>query len=133
MVAEVIIFRLPRRQYTDTIIRSQITLEWARVILDWTRMVFISLQKWKFSKIIPIHKKGSKQAIENYRPISNLCSSTKTFENLILNRIKAIESLQKINITGKQQNGFKPNHSTATAGLLLQSLIARALVLILNC
>ena len=30
------------------------------------------------------------------------------------------------NLTGKQQHGFKRKKSTATAGALLQSLIARA-------
>ena len=32
----------------------------------------------------------------------------------------------KLDLTGKQQHGFKRNKSTATAGALLQSLIARA-------
>ena len=38
--------------------------------------------QWKVSKIIPIHKKGSKTAIENYRPIANLCSASKIFETI---------------------------------------------------
>ena len=38
-----------------------------------------------------------------------------------------MEALQNIDITGKQQHGFKTKHSTAAAGLLLQSLVARAL------
>ena len=39
--------------------------------------------QWKVSKIIPIHKKGPKTAIENYRPIANLCSPSKIFEKLV--------------------------------------------------
>ena len=51
--------------------------------------------QWRTSKIIPIHKKGPKQNIENYRPISNLCSTSKNFEKLILKRIQNLEALKK--------------------------------------
>jgi hypothetical protein len=43
-------------------------------------------EQWKVSKVIPLHKKGKKEDIENYRPIANLCSITKVFEKLILLR-----------------------------------------------
>ena len=82
--------------------------------------------QWKVSKIIPIFKKGSKNAIENYRPIANLCSASKIFEKLILKQIHYLESTNKLDLTGKNQHGFKKNKSTATAGALLQSIIARA-------
>ena len=82
--------------------------------------------QWKVSKIIPIFKKGNKNEIENYRPIANLCSTSKIFEKLILKQIHYLESKNKLDLTGKQQHGFKGKKSTATAGTLLQSLIARA-------
>ena len=44
-----------------------------------------------------------------------------------MNRILDLEIEHKINLAGKQQHGFTKNKSTATAGLTLQSLIARAL------
>ena len=68
-------------------------------------------------------KKGSKHQIENYRPVAGLCSASKIFERLILNRIHDLETLNEINIASKQQHGFTKNKSTATAGLTLQSLI----------
>ena len=83
--------------------------------------------QWSVAKVIPIHKKGLKSDIENYRPIANLCSSSKIFERLILKRISVIESLNNIEITGKQQHGFKKKKSTSTLSLQLQSIIARAL------
>ena len=83
--------------------------------------------QWRFAKKFPVHKKGSKQLIENYRPVANLCGASKIFERLILNRIAQIEELNNVDITGNQQHGFKKGRGTATAGLLLQSLIARAL------
>ena len=82
--------------------------------------------QWKVSKIIPTFKKGNKVEIENYRPIANLCSTSKILERLILNQIHYLESKNKLDLTGRQQHGFKRSKSTATAGALLQSLIARA-------
>ena len=72
-------------------------------------------------------KKGSNIKIENYRPISNLCSTSKIFEKLILQRIHPIEKIKNIDLKGKPQHGFKAKHSTNTAGLKIQSILARAL------
>ena len=44
-------------------------------------------EQWKVSKIIPTFKKGDKTLIENYRPIANLCSTSKVFEKLISKQI----------------------------------------------
>ena len=78
------------------------------------------------AKVVPIFKKGSKSNIENYRPVSNLCSTSKIYEKLILKQINYLEAVNKLDFTGKQQHGFKKTKGTATAGLILQSIIARA-------
>lgn len=83
-------------------------------------------EQWKVSKIVPIYKKGDPKNINNYRPIANLCSSSKVFEKLILKQIHYLESTNKLDFTGKPQHGFKRNKSTMTAGLLLQSIISKA-------
>ena len=36
--------------------------------------------QWLISKIIPVHKKGDKSMIENYRPVANLCCVSRLFE-----------------------------------------------------
>ena len=51
-------------------------------------------EHWLISKIIPIHKKGQIKNVENYRPIANLCSCSKIFEKLILQRIRKLEIKQ---------------------------------------
>ena len=84
-------------------------------------------EQWSMSKITPIHKKGDKTNISNYRPISNLCSMSKVFEKLIMQRIHEIEDLNNVDLTGIKQHGFKRKRSTSTAGLEIQSEIARAL------
>ena len=36
--------------------------------------------QWLISKVIPVHKKGNKSEVCNYRPVANLCSTSKIFE-----------------------------------------------------
>ena len=64
-------------------------------------------EQWKVSKIILICKKGSKSENKNYRPIANLCSASKIFEKLILKQIHYLESKNKLDLTGKQQQVLK--------------------------
>ena len=42
---------------------------------------------WKKSNVVPIHKKESKNLIENYRPICILPVFSKVFERIILNSL----------------------------------------------
>jgi hypothetical protein len=37
-------------------------------------------EQWKIARILPLLKKGNKEKIGNYRPISNLCSMSKIYE-----------------------------------------------------
>ena len=83
--------------------------------------------QWKIAKIIPTHKKGTRDNIKNYRPISNLCAISKIYEKLILSHLWKLADEQRIDLTGDSQHGFKENRSTVTAALHLQSTIARAL------
>ena len=115
-------------------IPQRILVDGITVLINPLRILFSKIynqksvpQQWLISKIVPIHKKGPKTNIENYRPIANLCSTSKIFERLILKRIQSIELLNDVDITGKQQHGFKKNKSTATLALQIQSLVARAL------
>jgi hypothetical protein len=65
---------------------------------------------WKKSLISPIHKKGNKSEVENYRPVTLLCNFSKVFEtvlhNIILNHIRQFIS--------HLQHGFLPGRSVDT-------------------
>ena len=36
--------------------------------------------EWKLAHVVPVHKKGSKASVENYRPISLICLTIKIVE-----------------------------------------------------
>ena len=84
-------------------------------------------EKWRTARVIPLHKKGNRNQVENYRPIANLCSITKIFERLILNRLLEIEKNNDVDFSGQSQHGFKKGRSTTTAALELQNQIAEAM------
>jgi len=78
---------------------------------------------WKVAKVQPLHKKGSKTQVENYRPISNLQSVSKIYEKLLLKKIDELYA----DAEGIHQHGFRRNRSTTTALLEIQSSIAQSL------
>ena len=51
------------------------------------RMVKLPLE-WKKANIVPIHKKGNKQAVKNYRPVSFLPIFNKIFNRLFYNEMR---------------------------------------------
>ena len=57
---------------------------------------------WKLANVTPIFKKGDKQLIKNYRPISLLPICGKVFEKIIFNN----------HLITKNQSGFRPGDST---------------------
>ena len=64
--------------------------------------------EWKKANIVPIHKKGDKQLIQNYRPVSLLSIYGKIFEKLMFNSL--FEYLEN-NLLNPHQSGFRPGDS----------------------
>lgn len=65
-------------------------------------------KQWNESHIILLHKKGDKDDIGNYRPISLISNVYKVFAKVILERItRALDENQPI-----EQAGFRKNYST---------------------
>ena len=65
--------------------------------------------EWKKGNIVPIHEKGVKQNIKNYRPVSLLPICSKIFERLIFNEMFIYFSANKL--ISKNQSGFQPGDS----------------------
>ena len=64
---------------------------------------------WKLSNIIPVHKKGDKQIVDNHRPVSLLPIFGKFFEKLLFNSI--MDFLEGNNLLSSNQSGFRSNDS----------------------
>ena len=73
-------------------------------------VVFLPL---KIDKVIPIHKNGSTQDMNNYRPISLLSIFDKIMEKIMHQRL--YNFLEENNILYNKQFGFRKNNSTIEA------------------
>ena len=69
--------------------------------------------EWKIARIIPLHKKGPRDMLDNYRPISILPVISKIYEKILYEQL--IEYLVTENILSDHQFGFRRQHSTASA------------------
>uniref|UniRef100_A0A1Y1LAR2 Reverse transcriptase domain-containing protein n=1 Tax=Photinus pyralis TaxID=7054 RepID=A0A1Y1LAR2_PHOPY len=67
----------------------------------------------KIAKIIPLHKKGSKGDLNNYRPISLLSVISKIMEKAMKARL--LRYLQSHNLIANNQYGFQQNKNTSVA------------------
>lgn len=71
----------------------------------------------KIARVIPIYKSGSRNVMDNYRPISILSSFSKVYEKVIYNRLEAF--LLENSLIDKNQFGFLKNSSTVSASTCL--------------
>ena len=65
--------------------------------------------EWKRANIVPVFKKGAKENIENYRPISLTCISAKVMERIIYDEVFS----RTHHLIDSRQNGFLKNNSCA--------------------
>ena len=65
---------------------------------------------WKLANVVPVHKKGAKDHMENYHPISLLPVVSKVFERCMLNCIK--DNLY--HVISLKQHGFCTGRSRVT-------------------
>ena len=61
--------------------------------------------EWKKANVVPVHKKGDKQMLRNYRPVSLLPICGKIFERLMYNNL--YEFFIKNDLISSNQSGFK--------------------------
>ena len=70
-----------------------------------------SLQSdWKLANVVHVHKKGAKDHVENYRPISLLPIVSKVFERCVLNSIRD----HLYHVSSPKQHGFCTGRSCVT-------------------
>ena len=79
---------------------------------------------WKYSKIIPLHKKGSKLDRKNYRPVAILSPISKILEKIIFEQIYGFFNRNKI--FHPNLHGYRENCSTQTALITMYDRWARA-------
>lgn len=77
-------------------------------------------QQWKDANIAPVHKKGSRNAVENYRPISLTSVIGKILESVV--RDSLLEHLCENDILCDAQHGFLPGRSCVTQLLEVMEL-----------
>ena len=75
-------------------------------------------KKWKEGKVTPLHKNGTKDDTNNYRPISVLPLVSKLLEKHVHDSLMAY--LSSNSLSHSTQSGFRPNHSCETS--LLQMI-----------
>ena len=80
--------------------------------------------KWKSANVQPVHKKGSRQEKNNYRPISLLPVCSKIFEKIIFDNI--YKFLIENNLISPNQSGFRPGDSTINQLLSITTEIYEA-------
>ena len=80
---------------------------------------------WKNAKVNPIFKNGEKDNVNNYRPISILPTLSKIIEKWI--QIKLMNYLDKYTLLHKNQSGFRKNHSTESALILMTDTWLKAI------
>ena len=72
---------------------------------------------WKTARVIPLHKKGSTDDINNYRPISILAVVSKILEKHVSSTFYTL--LNENNLLNPKQSGFRTQHSCQTALTLM--------------
>ena len=70
-------------------------------------------ETWKHAKIQPIHKKGPKDKVENYRPISILSIVSKILERHVHDALS--KYVEENELLTQSQSGFRKLHSCHTA------------------
>ena len=83
--------------------------------------------KLKTSKIIPLHKAGSPELCDNYRPIALLSSISKTLEKIVANKLTQHIESNKLLYEG--QFGFRKGRSTEQDLIRMTQFIIQQLMM----
>ena len=65
-------------------------------------------QQWKDANVTPLHKKGPKSEVGNYRPVSLTSIPCKLLETIIRSRI--VQFLEQNNLLSPSQHGYMDSY-----------------------
>ena len=82
-------------------------------------------EELKTANVLPLYKADDPMLFNNYRPVSLLTVLSKVFEKIMYNRL--LNFLDTYDILFKNQFGFRKNHSTYMAMMLLMEEITKSL------
>ena len=120
----------PKKSYGIDDISSEILKLGAEVlVVPLTYMINFSIitgkypTDWKVSKVIPLHKKGNKKFMKNYRPVSLLPVSGMILEKIVALQIE--DFFEENKLLGSFQFGFRKKRSTISKLLTLFDTLLR--------
>ena len=108
-------------QYRFLIDSLPVTIFYILIIINTSIVTGTYPDPWKYPFVIPIHKDGDTEKVENYRPISLLCIISKILEKVIA--LQLIDFLETNHLLCNEQHGFRRNLSTETALLKVTNKI----------
>jgi hypothetical protein len=79
----------------------------------------------KYSVVKPLFKRGDREKMANYRPISLLTPFSKVFKKIIYQRL--LQHINFNNVLAEEQFGFRPATSTGKASNRLMNEILSAM------
>ena len=88
----------------------------AAIVPSLTKLINMSLMKskvpsmWKKANVLPLFKKGSKNNVNNYRPVSLLCLPSKILEQIVFKKV--YNHIRDNNLLTEHQSGFQSGDST---------------------
>ena len=101
------------------------------IVPSITKLINLSLstakvpKSWKQANVIPIFKKGDKDDINNYRPVSILSCVNKIMEKIVFKHV--YNYIKDNNLISPHQSGFKPGDSTVNQLSYLYHVFSEAL------
>ena len=80
--------------------------------------------EWKKVNVVPVHRKGNKQSLKNYRPVSLLPICSKTFKRLAYNEM--FNFFTENNLIFPDQPEFRPGDSCVNQLLVITHGICKS-------
>ena len=110
------------------IINTELVIEFHKVFPDFLLTLFNNIltsgifpESWSYALVVLVHKKGSKNDLNNYRGISLLSALAKLFYSVLNTRI--MNWAESENIFSPTQLGFRKGNRTSDALMILHNLI----------